>query len=47
MNEEAVAAAIEAALAGHTTINLEIYYWWCTALMIAIHAGFLAYEMGA
>lgn len=47
MNEEAVAAAIEAALAGHTTINLEIYYWWCTALMISIHAGFLAYEMGA
>lgn len=47
MNEEAVQAAIDAALAGHTTINLEIYYWWCTALMIAIHAGFLAYEMGA
>lgn len=47
MNEEAVTAAIQAALAGHTTINLEIYYWWCTALMISIHAGFLAYEMGA
>ena len=47
MNEEAVQGAIDAALAGHTTINLEIYYWWCTALMIAIHAGFLAYEMGA
>lgn len=47
MNEQEVAAAIEAALAGHTTINLEIYYWWCTALMISIHAGFLAYEMGA
>jgi ammonia channel protein AmtB len=46
MNEE-MQAAIDAALAGHTTINLEIYYWWCTALMIAIHAGFLAYEMGA
>lgn len=46
MNEE-VQAALDAALAGHTTINLEIYYWWCTALMIAIHAGFLAYEMGA
>ena len=46
MNEE-VQAAIDAALAGHTTINLEIYYWWCTGLMIAIHAGFLAYEMGA
>ena len=46
MNEE-VQAAIDAALAGHTTINLEVYYWWCTGLMIAIHAGFLAYEMGA
>ncbi len=29
------------------TINMEIYYWWCTALMVIIHAGFLAYEMGA
>jgi len=46
MNED-VQAAIDAALAGHSTINLEIYYWWCTAFMIAIHAGFLAYEMGA
>jgi len=46
MNED-VQAAIDAAVAGHSTINLEIYYWWCTALMIAIHAGFLAYEMGA
>ncbi len=46
MNDD-VQAAIDAALAGHTTINLEIYYWWCTGLMIAIHAGFLAYEMGA
>ncbi|MFD1333123.1 ammonium transporter [Methylopila musalis] len=29
------------------TVNAEVFYWWCTALMIAIHAGFLAYEMGA
>ena len=29
------------------TINMEIFYWWCIGLMIAIHAGFLAYEMGA
>jgi ammonia channel protein AmtB len=29
------------------TINMEIFYWWCTALMVVIHAGFLAYEMGA
>ncbi|WP_246697724.1 ammonium transporter [Rhizobium sp. G21] len=28
-------------------MNSEIFYWWCTALMVAIHAGFLAYEMGA
>ncbi|WEZ83003.1 hypothetical protein P6U16_19060 [Rhizobium sp. 32-5/1] len=26
---------------------MEIFYWWCIALMFAIHAGFLAYEMGA
>lgn len=30
-----------------TTINMEVFYWWCTALMVIIHAGFLAYEMGA
>ncbi|MGV1015062.1 MAG: ammonium transporter [Methyloceanibacter sp.] len=29
------------------TIDMEIFYWWCAALMILIHAGFLAYEMGA
>ena len=29
------------------TINMEVFYWWCTGLMIIIHAGFLAYEMGA
>lgn len=29
------------------TINMEIFYWWCTAIMVMIHAGFLAYEMGA
>ena len=40
-------AALEAAQAMSGTINSEIFYWWCTALMIAIHAGFLAYEMGA
>ena len=30
-----------------TTINLEVYYYWCTAIMILIHAGFMMYEMGA
>ncbi|MEO1207501.1 MAG: ammonium transporter [Pseudomonadota bacterium] len=29
------------------TVDVEIFYWWCTALMVCIHAGFLAYEMGA
>lgn len=29
------------------TINMEVFYWWCTALMVIIHAGFLAYEIGA
>ena len=26
---------------------MEGYYWWATAIMIAIHAGFMMYEMGA
>ncbi|MDC0612485.1 ammonium transporter [Vibrio sp.] len=30
-----------------TSMNMEAFYWWCTALMIMIHAGFLAYEIGA
>lgn len=30
-----------------SSISMEMFYWWCTALMIVIHAGFLAYEMGA
>jgi ammonia channel protein AmtB len=29
------------------TINMEVFYWWCTAVMLIIHVGFLAYEMGA
>jgi Amt family ammonium transporter len=29
------------------TIGIEVYYFWATAFMVAIHAGFLAYEMGA
>jgi Amt family ammonium transporter len=39
--------ALEAALKMATAVNTEAFYWWCTALMVAIHAGFLAYEMGA
>ncbi|AMY67501.1 ammonium transporter [Frigidibacter mobilis] len=44
---EAKIAALEAALGTVNTMNAEMFYWWCTALMLAIHAGFLAYEMGA
>lgn len=29
------------------TVSMEVFYWWCTAIMVCIHAGFLAYEMGA
>ena len=39
--------ALKAALDMHGVINMEVFYWWCTAFMICIHAGFLAYEMGA
>lgn len=28
-------------------INLEVFYYWCTAIMILIHVGFMMYEMGA
>ena len=28
-------------------VSMEAYYWWCTALMIAIHVGFLMYEVGS
>ena len=38
---------IESALTWSTNLNLEIYYFWATAIMILIHAGFLMYEMGA
>ena len=38
---------LQAAINMTTTINLEVYYYWCTAIMILIHAGFMMYEMGA
>ncbi len=38
---------IQAALSAAATINLEVYYYWATAIMVLIHAGFLMYEMGA
>ncbi|MEM8950261.1 MAG: ammonium transporter [Pseudomonadota bacterium] len=40
-------AALEEGAGWTTTVNLEVFYWWCTAFMFIIHAGFLAYEMGA
>lgn len=43
MTPEEFKAAISAA----NLINLEVYYYWCTAIMVLIHAGFLMYEMGA
>lgn len=47
LTPEAKIAALEEGLKWATTVNLEVFYWWCTALMFIIHAGFLAYEMGA
>ena len=38
---------LQAAIAAANKINLEVYYFWCTAIMILIHAGFMMYEMGA
>ena len=38
---------LQAAIAMTTTINLEVFYYWCTVIMILIHAGFMMYEMGA
>ena len=46
MTPEEMQAAIEA-LQGLSNTNLEIFYYWCTVIMILIHAGFLMYEMGA
>lgn len=38
---------IQSSMSWTTTINLEIYYFWATAIMVLIHAGFMMYEMGA
>lgn len=40
-------ATLEEGAGWTAAINMEVFYWWCTALMFCIHAGFLAYEMGA
>ena len=39
--------ALKAAFEMHQAMNVEVFYWWCTAIMFMIHAGFLAYEIGA
>lgn len=46
MNPE-VQQAIDDAAATATSMNSEFYYWMAIAIMLLIHAGFLAYEMGA
>lgn len=40
-------AELHALIEMTNTLNMEIFYWWCTALMVLIHAGFLSYEIGA
>ena len=44
---QATLDAQQAVFQMHQSMNVEVFYWWCTAIMIMIHAGFLAYEMGA
>lgn len=40
-------ATLEKSTGMANTVNIEIYYFWATAIMVLIHVGFLAYEMGA
>jgi len=42
MSPEEVLAVVNAA----ANVSMEAYYWWCTAIMVCIHAGFMMYEMG-
>ena len=44
---QAQLAAQQSTFDMHQAMNVEVFYWWCTAIMMMIHAGFLAYEMGA
>jgi ammonia channel protein AmtB len=39
--------SLKATFEMHQAMNVEVFYWWCTAIMFMIHAGFLAYEIGA
>ena len=43
----AAIAELKEAMEWTTKVNMEVFYWWCTAFMFIIHAGFLGYEMGA
>lgn len=47
MESEVTLQSLQAALEWSNKVNMEIFYWWCTAIMVLIHAGFLAYEMGS
>ena len=47
MESELTLAELQTMVEMAGTINSEVFYWWCTGLMVIIHAGFLAYEMGA
>jgi ammonia channel protein AmtB len=50
MTPDEMQAAIEqlqVATGMSTQVNLEVYYFWATGIMILIHAGFMMYEMGA
>lgn len=38
---------VEDALTTMAAVNNEFFYWMSIAVMMLIHAGFLAYEMGA
>jgi ammonia channel protein AmtB len=45
--EVALTPEVEDAIASMATVNNEFFYWVSIALMMLIHAGFLAYEVGA
>lgn len=47
MDPTTALAELQAMVEMANVINAEVFYWWCTGLMVIIHAGFLAYEMGA
>ncbi|MCI3921004.1 hypothetical protein MO973_12240 [Paenibacillus sp. TRM 82003] len=40
------AEELQAAFELHGAMNVEVFYWWCTAIMFGIHAGFLILEVG-